>query len=81
MALIETKKGKKVITINESEVLHQSHLQHVITALEAFSESKVIETVKSTPYSSYTYKYHFTFSSSITTKVLRNALIKLKLKV
>lgn len=81
MASIETKEGKKVLTIKESDVLHQSHLQHVITALDAFAESKKIEAVKSTPTSSSTYMHIFTFPSCITTRVLRNAIFKLKLKV
>ena len=81
MALIETKDGKKIIKLNESDLLHQSHLQHVVFALEAFADSKRIYPTKDTPTSSSNFQYVFTFPKSITLIVLKRALSKLKVNL
>lgn len=79
MATIEVKKNKKVVRVKESEVLHQTHLNHVILALEAFSESKTVVRIKSTELTAETFGYNFTFSKSIPVSVLKKALKKLQI--
>jgi len=88
MALIVTREGKKVIIVTETEMFGVAHISMVTNALGAFADEK--DTIHGdslgtkdpngfTP--SQTITHRFGYNRQIPTKVLKNALDHLQVKL